>query len=42
VRRYLPRDRIVSGPVMITIGLLIFFSRFTIIAQWLAPYLPTF
>jgi len=27
---------------MITIGLLIFFNRFTIIAQWLTPCLPTF
>jgi hypothetical protein len=30
----------VSGLLMIVIGLLIFFDRFTIIAQWLTPYLP--
>jgi hypothetical protein len=27
---------------MIIIGVLIFTNRFTIIAQWLTPYLPTF
>jgi hypothetical protein len=32
----------VSGLLMITIGLLIFTNRFTIIAQWPTPYLPTF
>jgi cytochrome c-type biogenesis protein len=33
---------IVSGLLMIVIGVLIFTNRFTIIAQWLTPYLPVF
>jgi cytochrome c-type biogenesis protein len=33
---------IVSGALIITTGVLIFTNRFTIIAQWLTPYLPTF
>jgi len=31
---------IVSGVLMIVVGVLIFTNRFTIIAQWLTPYLP--
>ena len=42
IRRHYHTIEIVSGLLMIVIGLLIFFNRFTIIAQWLTPYLPTF
>jgi len=42
IRRYYHAIEIVSGLLMITIGVLIFTNRFTIIAQWLTPYLPTF
>ncbi|MBI3050223.1 MAG: cytochrome c biogenesis protein CcdA, partial [Acidobacteria bacterium] len=31
-----------SGVLLIAIGLLIFTNRFTIIAQWLTPYLPVY
>jgi cytochrome c-type biogenesis protein len=40
IRRHYHTIEIVSGLLMIVIGLLIFFNRFTIIAQWLTPYLP--
>ena len=42
IRRHYHAIEIVSGLLMITIGVLIFTNRFTIIAQWLTPYLPTF
>jgi cytochrome c-type biogenesis protein len=42
IRRHYHAIEIVSGLLMIVIGLLIFFNRFTIIAQWLTPYLPTY
>ena len=42
IRRYYHTIEIVSGTLMIVIGVLIFTNRFTIIAQWLSPYLPTF
>jgi cytochrome c-type biogenesis protein len=42
IRRYYHTIEIVSGVLMIVIGVLIFTNRFTIIAQWLTPYLPTF
>lgn len=42
IRRHYHTIEIVSGLLMIVIGLLIFFNRFTIIAQWLTPYLPTY
>jgi hypothetical protein len=32
----------VSGALLVVIGVLIFTDRFTIIARWLEPYLPTF
>jgi hypothetical protein len=28
--------------LMVIIGILIFTNRFTVIAQWLTPYLPVF
>jgi cytochrome c-type biogenesis protein len=42
IRRHYHMIEIVSGLLMIIIGVLIFTNRFTIIAQWLTPYLPTF
>jgi cytochrome c-type biogenesis protein len=42
IRRHYHMIEIVSGLLMIVIGVLIFTNRFTIIAQWLTPYLPTF
>jgi cytochrome c-type biogenesis protein len=42
IRRHYHAIEVVSGLLMITIGVLIFTNRFTIIAQWLTPYLPTF
>ena len=40
IRRHYHAIEIVSGLLMIIIGVLIFTNRFTIIAQWLTPYLP--
>ena len=40
IRRHYHTIEIVSGVLMIVIGVLIFTNRFTIIAQWLTPYLP--
>lgn len=42
IRRYYHAIEIASGLLMIAIGILIFTNRFTIIAQWLTPYLPVF
>lgn len=41
-RRYSHTIELVSGAVMIVVGVLIFTNRFTAIAQWLTPYLPGF
>jgi cytochrome c-type biogenesis protein len=42
IRRYYRAIEIVSGALLIVIGFLIFTNRFTVIARWLTPYLPTF
>jgi cytochrome c-type biogenesis protein len=42
IRRHYHTIEIVSGLLMVAIGVLIFTNRFTIIAQWLTPYLPVF
>lgn len=42
IRRYYRTIEIVSGALLVVIGFLIFTDRFTIIARWLTPYLPTF
>ncbi len=42
IRRHYHAIEVTSGVLMIVIGVLIFTNRFTIIAQWLSPYLPTF
>jgi cytochrome c-type biogenesis protein len=42
IRRYYHAIEVVSGGLLVVIGFLIFTNRFTIIAQWLTPYLPTY
>jgi cytochrome c-type biogenesis protein len=42
IRRYYHAVEVVSGALLVVIGVLIFTNRFTLIAQWLTPYLPTF
>jgi cytochrome c-type biogenesis protein len=42
IRRYYRTIEIVSGAMLVIIGVLIFTDRFTIIARWLEPYLPTY
>jgi cytochrome c-type biogenesis protein len=42
IRRYYHTVEMVSGALLIIIGMLIFTNRFTVIAKWLTPYLPVF
>lgn len=42
VRRYYHAIEVVSGALLVAIGLLIFTNRFTVIAGWLTPYLPVY
>src|SRR5688572_24759506 len=42
IRRYYHAIEIISGILIIAIGLLIFFDQFTLITQYLDPYLPKF
>lgn len=42
IRRHYKTIEIVSGALLVVIGVLIFTDRFTVIARWLTPYLPTF
>jgi cytochrome c-type biogenesis protein len=42
IRRYYHTIEIVSGVLLVVIGLLIFTNRFTVIAKWLTPYLPVY
>jgi cytochrome c-type biogenesis protein len=42
IRKYYYWIELVSGALLVVIGVLIFTDRFTIIARWLSPYLPTF
>jgi cytochrome c-type biogenesis protein len=42
IRRHYHKIELVSGGLLIVVGLLIFTGRLTIIAQWLTPYLPSF
>jgi cytochrome c-type biogenesis protein len=42
VRRYYKAIEVAAGALMIVVGVLIFTNRFTLIAQYLTPYLPTF
>jgi cytochrome c-type biogenesis protein len=42
VRRYYHTIELVSGALLVVIGVLIFTNKFTIIARWLTPYLPVY
>ena len=42
IRRHYHKIELVSGMLLVIIGLLIFTNKFTVIAQWLTPYLPTY
>jgi cytochrome c-type biogenesis protein len=42
IRKHYHAIEMVSGGLLVAIGLLIFTNRFTIIAQWLTPYLPVY
>ena len=42
IRRHYHAIEIVSGALLIVIGLLIFTNKFTVIARWLTPYLPVY
>jgi cytochrome c-type biogenesis protein len=42
IRRHYHTIEVISGVLLIVIGVLIFTNRFTVIAQWLTPYLPVY
>jgi cytochrome c-type biogenesis protein len=42
IRKHYHKVEVVSGVLLVIIGLLIFTNRFTVIAQWLTPYLPVY
>ena len=42
IRRHYHVIELVSGALLVIIGLLIFTNRFTVIAAWLTPYLPVY
>lgn len=42
IRRHYHAIEIASGALLVAVGVLIFTNRFTIIAQYLSPYLPTY
>lgn len=42
IRRHYHTIEVVSGVLLVVVGVLIFTNRFTIIAQYLSPFLPTF
>ena len=42
IRRHYQAIEVVSGLLLVLIGVLIFTNRFTLLARWLTPYLPTF
>jgi cytochrome c-type biogenesis protein len=42
IRKYYRVIELVSGALLIGVGLLIFFDQFTLIARYLTPYFPTF
>jgi cytochrome c-type biogenesis protein len=42
IRRHYHAIELVSGGLLVAIGALIFTDRFTVIAQWLSPYLPVY
>ena len=42
IRKHYHTIELVSGALLVIIGVLIFTNKFTIIAQWLTPYLPVY
>jgi cytochrome c-type biogenesis protein len=42
IRKHYRTIELVSGGLLILVGLLIFFDQFTLIAKYLTPYLPTY
>jgi cytochrome c-type biogenesis protein len=42
IRKHYHTIEVVSGVLLVVVGVLIFTNRFTIIAQFLTPYLPTY
>jgi cytochrome c-type biogenesis protein len=42
IRKHYHAIEVVSGVLLVVVGVLIFTNKFTIIAQYLSPYLPTF
>ena len=42
IRKHYHTIEVVSGVLLVAVGILIFTNRFTIIAQFLTPYFPTF
>jgi cytochrome c-type biogenesis protein len=42
IRRHYHKVELVSGALLVVIGVLIFTNRFTILVQWLTPYLPVY
>ena len=42
IRKHYRTIELVSGGLLIAVGLLIFFDQFTLIAKYLTPYLPTY
>ena len=42
IRRHYHAIEVTSGVLLVAIGVLIFTNRFTVIAQWLSPYLPVY
>jgi cytochrome c-type biogenesis protein len=42
IRRHYHAVEVTSGVLLVIIGVLIFTNQFTIIAQWLTPYLPVY
>jgi cytochrome c-type biogenesis protein len=42
IRRHYHTVELVSGGLLVAIGILIFTNQFAVIAQWLTPYLPVY
>ena len=42
IRKHYHTIEVVSGVLMVIVGVLIFTNKFTIITQFLTPYLPAF
>jgi cytochrome c-type biogenesis protein len=42
IRRHYHKVELASGALLVAIGVLIFTNKFTILSQWLSPYLPVY